>query len=257
MHTESVGSSVPSGPIRHVLIERRWATIATSLAWGAIALLAAAWLSATVAPAYALFRWIPNGYNEGWNAYWAQVAWKGGPLYPAVDSPVSNNYPPVSFYIVGGLGRLLGDNIFAGRLLALVSLIVIALALFAWLRINSVSRAVAAFGAVLFLAAFAQYAPAYIAMNDPQLLAHAFVMTSVVLMWRYKFSRNALVTAAVLMIVAGLVKHLLIALIQVNSARGDPRLSWRLPQACNEAIARVYSQVTAPSQSRLMRPGGE
>ncbi len=177
-----------------------------------------AWLSAAIGPGYSLFRLIPNGYNEGWNAYWAQAAWSGGPLYPAIDSPVSNNYPPISFYIVGGLGSLLGDNIFAGRLLALLSLIVIALDLFAWLRINGVSRPVAAFGALLFLAAFAQYAPAYIAMNDPQLLAHAIVMTGAVLLWRYEFSRNAVAAAAVLMVVGALVKHLLIALPLATTA---------------------------------------
>jgi hypothetical protein len=49
-------------------------------------------------------------------------------------------------------------------------------------------------------------------MNDPQLLAHAIIMTSAVVLWRYKFSRTALLAAAVLMIVAGLVKHLVIAL---------------------------------------------
>jgi hypothetical protein len=221
------------------LIERRWTTIATALVWVAIALLAAAWLSATVAPGYALFRWIPNGYNEGWNAYWAQVASSGGPLYPAVDSPISNNYPPLSFYIVGGLGKLLGDNIFAGRLLALVSLVVIAADIFIWLcsvrfarsdrfspgtareavtAVDQFSRGSAAFAALLFLAAFAQYAPAYIAMNDPQLLAHAIVMTAAVLLWRYDFSRNALLAAALLMVIGGLVKHLVIALPLATTA---------------------------------------
>src|ERR1700742_3158346 len=97
-----------------------------ALLWVAIAGLAVVWISAAVGPAYALFRWIPNGYNEGWNAYWAQVAWHGGCLYPALDSPVSNNYPPLSFYIVGALGSLLGNNIFAGRLLALISLLTVA-----------------------------------------------------------------------------------------------------------------------------------
>lgn len=180
--------------------------------WVAIAGLALAWLSGAVGPSYALFRWIPNGYNEGWNAYWAEVAWQGGPLYPAVNSPISNNYPPLSFYIVGALGRLIGDNIFAGRVLALLSLIAIAVNVFAWLRLSQVSRAAAAFGAALFLAAFSIYAPAYMTMNDPQLMAHALMMTSAVVLWRYDFSRKALIIAAVLMVLAGCVKHLLIAL---------------------------------------------
>jgi hypothetical protein len=241
------------------LSERRADSIASALVWVSIAVLAAAWLSATVAPGYALFRWIPNGYNEGWNAYWAQVAWSGGPLYPAIDSPISNNYPPLSFYIVGGLGRLLGDNIFAGRLLALVSLVVIAADIFIWLRSarfsprdqsspsTQFSRSSAALAALLFLAAFAQYAPAYIAMNDPQLLAHAIVMTAAVLLWRYDFSRNALLAAALLMVVGGLIKHLLIALPLATTAwiaiyRRQQLALWLLVSlsAVAAAIALVY-----------------
>src|ERR1700748_2343620 len=108
------------------MVNRDFEAAATVLLWVAIAGCAVVWLSAATPLSYALFRWIPNGYNEGWNAYWAEVAWHGGPLYPAVDSPISNNYPPLSFYLVGALGRVVGDNIFAGRLLALVSLGVIA-----------------------------------------------------------------------------------------------------------------------------------
>jgi 6-pyruvoyl-tetrahydropterin synthase related domain len=198
--------------------ENRWEAIAAALMWAAIAGLVVTLVSAAAGPGYGLFRLIPNGYNEGWNAYWAEVAWSGGELYPAIDSPISNNYPPMSFYIVGGLGRLLGDNIFAGRLLALISLIVVAANMFIWLRIEQVSRSVATFAAALFLATFSAYAPAYIAMNDPQLLAHAFMMTSVVILWRYDFSRRALVAAALLMVFGGTIKHLLIALPLATTA---------------------------------------
>jgi hypothetical protein len=229
------------------LTDRRADPFATPLVWVAIALLAAVWLSATVGPGYALFRWIPNGYNEGWNAYWAQVAWSGGPLYPAIDSPISNNYPPLSFYIVGALGRLLGDNIFAGRLLALVSLVVMAADVFIWLRSAQSSRSSAAFAALLFLAAFAQYAPAYIAMNDPQLLGHAFVMTGAVVLWRYDLSRNALLAAAVLMVFGGLIKHLLIAMPLATTAwiaiYRRQQLAWWLIVSLSSvaaAIAVVY-----------------
>jgi hypothetical protein len=194
------------------LSRRQWISPANTLVWVAIAGLVLAWLSAVVGPSYALFRWIPNGYNEGWNAYWAEVAWQGGRLYPAIDSPISNNYPPLSFYIVGALGRLMGDNVFAGRVLALLSLIAIAVNVFVWLRLSQVPRAAATFGAALFLAAFSVYAPAYMTMNDPQLMSHSLMMTSAVVLWRYDFSRKALVAAAVLMVLAGCVKHLLIAL---------------------------------------------
>jgi len=224
------------------LSQRQWETAATALLWAAIAGCAVVWLSAATPLLSTMFRWIPNGYNEGWNAYWADVAWHGGALYPAVDSPISNNYPPLSFYIVGAVGRLIGDNIFAGRLLAFLSLIVVALAVFAWLRVGKVSRTVAAFGATLFLAAFAMYAPAYMTMNDPQLLAHAFMITSVVVLWRWDFSRRALVGAAVLMILAGTVKHLLIALpltvtIWMAQYRAQRLVTWLLAATSGLLVA--------------------
>jgi hypothetical protein len=49
-----------------------------------------------------------------------------------------------------------------------------------------------------------------------------------------------------------------IALIQLNPPRpGDSRLSWRLPQACNDAIARVYSPVHTSLHGRLLRPAAD
>jgi hypothetical protein len=219
-------------------------SLANTLLWVAIAGLAIAWLAGAIGPASSLLRWIPNGYNEGWNAYWAEVAWRGGQLYPAVDSPISNNYPPLSFYIVGGLGRLMGDNIFAGRVLAVASLLALAVNVFVWLRLSRVSRAVAAFGATLFLAAFAAYAPAYMTMNDPQLMAHALMMTSAVVLWRFDFSHRALLAAAVLMVLAGCVKHLLIALplavtFWIALYRRELLLRWLITSVSVLAVALV------------------
>jgi len=45
---------------------------------------------------------------------------------PAANSLITNNYPPLSFYVVGVVGLMSGDNIFAGRLIALISMLVVA-----------------------------------------------------------------------------------------------------------------------------------
>jgi hypothetical protein len=45
-----------------------------------------------------------------------------------------------------------------------------------------------------------------------------------------------------------------ISLVQVNSPHGEPRLSFRLPTECNEAIAREYSSARGNSHGRLMLP---
>jgi hypothetical protein len=54
--------------------------------------------------------------NEPWNGWQAQAAMGARALYPAKDALIVNNYPPLSFYLVGGLSRVLSVSpIFAGR----------------------------------------------------------------------------------------------------------------------------------------------
>ena len=77
-------------------------------------------------PVYRAFLNIEIDVNEGWNAYLAEAAFGRGPLYPPLDQLVTNNYPPLSFYIVGAVGRTLGDSLLAGRLVSLASVLAIA-----------------------------------------------------------------------------------------------------------------------------------
>ena len=48
-------------------------------------------------------------FNEGWNTYHAHSAAIGEPLYAARPDRSAVNYPPLSFHLVGALGRPLGD----------------------------------------------------------------------------------------------------------------------------------------------------
>jgi hypothetical protein len=45
--------------------------------------------------------------------------------------------------------------------------------------------------------------------------------------------------------------------VQVNSPQGEPRLSFRLPPACNAAIAREYSLGFNSAHGRLMLPAAD
>jgi hypothetical protein len=66
-------------------------------------------------------------YNKGWNAVHAARAMSGQPLYPSNESFMFNNYPPLSFYIVGLAGRPMGeDAIMAGRIISLLAILVVA-----------------------------------------------------------------------------------------------------------------------------------
>jgi hypothetical protein len=120
---------------------------------------------------------IPKNYNEGWNAFQAMHAFSDRPLYPNLKALTSNNYPPLSFYIVGSLGLLVGDNIIAGRIIAFVSLLIIATNIGLIVQRIGKSSLIALFSAFVFLAYMAGHHYEYIGMNDPQMLAHAIQLT--------------------------------------------------------------------------------
>src|ERR1051325_290758 len=90
----------------------------TILIWS-IALLAALFL---VWPVWRAFFPMEIWGNEGWNAYHADAAMRGAAqLYPPSDGLVANNYPPLSYYVMGWLGRAFGDPLYAGRAVSIRS----------------------------------------------------------------------------------------------------------------------------------------
>ena len=72
---------------------------------------------------------VPLDPNEGWNAYLAAAA-MAGHAYPDAHGYVVNNYPPLSFYLVGVAGRIVGDNIIAGRIVSLIAFLGVAAGIF-------------------------------------------------------------------------------------------------------------------------------
>jgi hypothetical protein len=175
-------------------------------------MLTAAAIVVLAKPLALLFRFVPRSYNEGWNAFWAEAVAHRSALYVSADSLIANNYPPVSFYLVGLVGRATGDNIIAGRLVSLGSFVALLVAVYLFLRAVRAARLIALAGAALLLITFAAYGATYIAMNDPQMLAHAFMLSALVVLWRFDFARFAVVSAALLMLLGGFTKHLLIPL---------------------------------------------
>ena len=151
---------------------------------------------------------VPLDPNEGWNAYHAADAMAGRALYPGPASFFVNNYPPLSFYLVGSLGRLLGDNIVAGRILSLLSFV------FAMLAIRQVGRAMgcssaAAAAGGAFFAAWLLLTSDYVGMNDPQLLGHALDLAA---LWVLLRDPRATLSPALLFVLAAFVKHNLVAM---------------------------------------------
>jgi len=188
----------------------RTTTSSATLFWCSLALIAAVVLCGLAEPLLTLRRYIPLDPNEGWNAFFSRIALAGGNLYPSGASLITNNYPPLSFYIVGVGGLLSGDNIFAGRAIALLSMLIVAGNLYYWLRATGSAARIALLGAAVFLAFAVTYGGEYVAIDDPQWLAHAIMTTGLVVLWRGNASTRAIIAASILMVAAGLTKHLLI-----------------------------------------------
>lgn len=151
---------------------------------------------------------VPIDPNEGWNAYHALSAW--GRLYPPAESYLVNNYPPLSFYLVAGIGKFTGDLIVAGRILSLLSLLAICTCVFHLARVMGAARTEAAFGAVFFAAVLLIFTD-YVGMNDPQLLAHAVCLGGFCIIIR-KRSKTRLFLAAFCFTAAFFIKHNVVVL---------------------------------------------
>jgi Dolichyl-phosphate-mannose-protein mannosyltransferase len=156
--------------------------------------------------AFAIGTHVPLDPNEGWNAYLAHAAVTGTPLYP--QGLMINNYPPLSFYIVGAFGTITGDPIIAGRLVSLISFFALAGGLIVILR-ELGANVLSALFASLFFAVALLAASDYVAMDDPQLLGHALQLTGLSLLLQ---PRREVLAAALLMAAGLFVKHNLLAL---------------------------------------------
>lgn len=185
------------------MIRRRPSDLAIWVALTVLAVVVTALLWRVVAALPLRFTYDPN---EGWNAYHAVAAMAGTPLYPAPGSDFVNNYPPLSFYIVGILGRLTGDMVIAGRIVSLASFLLLSMGIFAAASRMGANKRAAALAALVFAATMLVFTD-YVAMDDPQLLAHAVAMAGFLLLLPERRPPAHLAAAALLFTVAFFIKH--------------------------------------------------
>jgi hypothetical protein len=126
----------------------------------------------------------PLNYNEGWNAFWAHRAALGQSIYPSAGAMVFNNYPPLSFLLVGALSWLGLDVWIVGRIVAWLSFAGCAVLIRGVLRAWGRTGAAATLGAVLFCALMATDYNDYLGMYDPQLTAQFGMLTGFYLLVR-------------------------------------------------------------------------
>jgi len=180
--------------------------------WLLIAVLAGLAVALLYWPLTALFAHIPLSYNEGWNGFHSLRLRTGGSLYPPVDAATFINYPPLSFYLTAAIAGLTGDDIVAGRILALAALAITTLNVGLAARRLGAAREVAITTALAFFCFVALYFTDYVGVDDPQWLAHAFQSTGLVILLGGRRDWRTLVIVAALMVAGGLVKHNVLAL---------------------------------------------
>jgi hypothetical protein len=151
------------------------------------------------------------GGNEAWNATHTLRWLNGLALYPDRDALLVNNYPPLSFFIHGFLTPVTGTPVLAGRLLSLASIPIAGLAVAGIIAELGGRRLAAATGAVFFVAAMSIGAPFYVGMNDPSVLALAVMSLGLWLVLRAESRKQTAVPALLLMVLAGFIKHNLVA----------------------------------------------
>ena len=150
--------------------------------------------------------------DEPWNAYHADAVRAGKPLYPDPDGLVANNYPPLSFYLIGGLSALFGDAVYVGRALSLLATASIAAAIGCFVRQFGGSRLSAWLAGLWFLATLSRFIDRYVGMNDPHLLALAIMVWAMAWFVRCRQKNRGVEAAILLMVLAGFFKHTLFAI---------------------------------------------
>ena len=179
------------------------------LIWS-IAVLAALFL---VWPVWRAFFPMEIWGNEGWNAYHADAAMRGAAqLYPPTDGLIANNYPPLSYYVLGWLGQLFGDPLYAGRAVSILSTLAIGAAAASVVRQFGGSRAGALLAGFWFVATLARFFEFYVGMNEPQLFGLAVMSAGFAWFWKRRADGRAVEPAVLVMVLAGFIKHNFIAL---------------------------------------------
>ncbi|MCX5616491.1 hypothetical protein NQF87_05830 [Bombella sp. TMW 2.2559] len=163
-----------------------------------------------------MFHHVPLDVNEGWNAQLA--SWTAGGdhrLYSSDRGFVFNNYPPLSFVLMGGLVQLGCDAIITGRILSCFSVLVSAVLIARIIRIVTGTLPAALATASLFLLTANTAFHGYFGMNDPQWLAQALMLGALCVMISRKtieLTGQRLFCCAFLIVLGGFTKHNLVAL---------------------------------------------
>jgi len=156
-----------------------------------------------------------NGYSEGWNFVHISRILDGKPLYvPLTGFPLTPvNYPPLSFMINGALSYFTGEILLTGRLVSLISLLIVSYLIFRIIEILTSKKTGALLGALIWLALMVRIAEDYVGVYDPQMLGHVFSLGALYLYYKWidKLTLQRTCVMALLCCLAVFIKYNLIA----------------------------------------------
>ena len=145
--------------------------------------------------------------NEGWNAYHIDEAIGGRQLYRPGDSLVANNYPPLSYYLIGWLSRIFGDALYVGRALSLIATLATGVFVAQIVCQFAAGRLAAAVGGLWYVATMARFFDYYVGINEPQILAQGIMAGGMAWFLKRQAADRAVEPTVLIMVVAGFVKH--------------------------------------------------
>ena len=111
--------------------------------------------------------------NEGFATYQQTTAARGDKVYGSPPKYVYQNYPPLSFHLVGWLGLLTHDTNVAGRWISFFAYLAIALFVALIVEHFTHSRLSGAFAALCWLIWLAALDMVRVGYNDPHVLGVA------------------------------------------------------------------------------------
>lgn len=164
-------------------------------------------------PVKRIFANVEVNYNEGWNAYRADMVAKGIRLYgePPKGFGTATAYPPISFHLISWLGGT-NNYLVAGRLVSLLSLIATGVLIGLIVRKAGGSKSAAIFSFLLYELGIVLLRADRVGMYDPQLLGEALSAAGLYFYVRDPDSKRLLCMSAIFFCLGGFTKHNLIAL---------------------------------------------
>jgi len=164
-------------------------------------------------PVKRIFANVEVNYNEGWNAYRADMVAKGIRLYgePPKGLGTATAYPPISFHLISWLGST-NTYLVTGRLVSLLSLIATGVLIGVIVRKAGGSQLAAIFAFLLYELGIVLLRADRVGMYDPQLLGEALSAAGLYFYVRDPDSKRLLCISALFFCLGGFTKHNLIAL---------------------------------------------